>query len=88
MSRPIMGPREKTGMTLTDRREFLKKLAKGAVYAVPVVVSLAAPVDVAGQGGSSQHHSHLQAAPTTDEKLNPTPQQPPWQKNPPPGRRP
>ncbi|MCZ6915770.1 MAG: hypothetical protein O7I93_03245 [Gemmatimonadetes bacterium] len=33
-----------------DRREFLKKLATGAVYTAPVMVSLAAPPALAGQG--------------------------------------
>jgi len=40
---------------MSDRREFLKKLAKGAVYAAPVVYSIAAPVDLVGQGKGSQH---------------------------------
>jgi len=34
---------------LTDRREFLLKLAKGAVYSAPVVRSLAAPSHLAAQ---------------------------------------
>jgi len=33
----------------TDRREFLLKLAKGAVYTAPVVRSLAAPTQLAAQ---------------------------------------
>lgn len=33
----------------TDRREFLLKLAKGAVYTAPVVRSLAAPTHLAAQ---------------------------------------
>lgn len=36
-----------------DRREFLKKLATGAVYTAPVMVSLAAPPALAGQGPPS-----------------------------------
>lgn len=43
------------GEPMSDRREFLKKLAKGAVYAAPVMHSIAAPVDLLGQGQSSQH---------------------------------
>jgi hypothetical protein len=42
-------------MSNEDRREFLKKLAKGTAYAAPVVHSLAAPLDLVGQGSSSQH---------------------------------
>ena len=40
-------------MTQVNRRAFLKKLAKGAVYSAPVVYSMAAPVDLLGQGMSS-----------------------------------
>ena len=40
-------------MTQVDRRAFLKKLAKGAAYTAPVVYSMAAPVDLLGQGQSS-----------------------------------
>ncbi len=36
-------------MTETDRRAFLRKLAKGTVYAAPVIRSLAAPTSVAAQ---------------------------------------
>jgi hypothetical protein len=42
-------------MTEQDRRAFLKQLAKGAVYTAPVVYSLAAPVELIGQGQSSMH---------------------------------
>lgn len=40
-------------MTQVNRRAFLKKLAKGAAYSAPVVYSMAAPVDLLGQGMSS-----------------------------------
>jgi hypothetical protein len=40
-------------MTQVDRRAFLRKLAKGAAYSAPVVYSMAAPVDLLGQGQSS-----------------------------------
>lgn len=40
-------------MTTDDRRAFLKKLAKGAAYSAPVVYSMAAPLGLSGQGGSS-----------------------------------
>ena len=39
-------------MSEKNRREFLKQLAKGTAYAAPVVYTLAAPIEVAGQGGS------------------------------------
>ena len=40
-------------MTQVNRRAFLRKLAKGAAYSAPVVYSMAAPVDLLGQGMSS-----------------------------------
>lgn len=42
-------------MTGHDRRAFLKKLAKGAAYSAPAIVSMSAPVDLVGQGQSSEH---------------------------------
>ncbi len=42
-------------MTDSNRREFLKKLAKSAVYTAPVIATFAAPPDLLGQGKSSQH---------------------------------
>ena len=40
-------------MTTDDRRAFLKKMAKGVAYSAPVVYTMAAPVDLLGQGMSS-----------------------------------
>jgi len=40
-------------MNQEDRRAFLRKLAKGAAYSTPVVYSMAAPVDLIGQGKPS-----------------------------------
>lgn len=40
-------------MSQTDRRAFLRKLAKSAAYSAPVVYSMAAPLDLIGQGKSS-----------------------------------
>lgn len=42
-------------MTAADRREFLKKLAKTALYAAPVIHSMSAPTALVAQGSSSQH---------------------------------
>lgn len=51
-------------MSSDDRREFLKKLAKTAIYSAPVVHSFAAPVDLLGQGKSSEHkHQHQHGPP-------------------------
>ena len=44
---------------MTDsRRDFIKKMAKGAAYVAPVVITMTAPTDLAGQGKSSQHKHH------------------------------
>jgi len=40
-------------MTQVDRRAFLRKMAKGVAYTAPVVYSMAAPLDLMGQGSSS-----------------------------------
>jgi len=40
-------------MAQVDRRAFLRKMAKGAAYSAPVVYSMAAPVELVGQGKSS-----------------------------------
>ena len=42
-------------MTDADRREFLKKLAKSAAYATPVITTFAVPAELLGQGMGSQH---------------------------------
>ncbi|MEE8191445.1 MAG: hypothetical protein V3T74_01790 [Gemmatimonadales bacterium] len=69
-------------MTDQDRREFLKKLAKTAAYTAPVVYSLAAPIELVGQGQSSEH-KHT-TAPATQQ---PSTGDAPWDR-PPPGQRP
>jgi hypothetical protein len=69
-------------MTDQDRREFLKKLAKTAAYTAPVVYSLAAPIELVGQGQSSEH-KHT-APPATQQ---PSTGDAPWDR-PPPGQRP
>lgn len=79
-------------MTEQDRRDFLKRLAKSAVYAAPVVYSLAAPADVLGQGWT-RHHPKMA---TTFEQQQPqqptTTTQPggdaPWEREPPGGEPP
>ena len=72
-------------MTDQDRREFLEKLAKTAVYAAPVVYSLAAPTELIGLvKGDKSGGMVMMAAPATTE---PTSSDAPWDK-PPPGQRP
>ena len=71
-------------MTEHDRREFLKKLAKTAAYTVPVVYSLAAPIELVGQGMSSVH---MGAPATQQPSTEPSTGDAPWDR-PPPGQRP
>ena len=73
-------------MTDQDRREFLEKLAKTAVYTAPVVYSLAAPTELIGlvKGDKSGGMDMGMAAPATTE---PTGGDAPWDR-PPPGQRP
>jgi hypothetical protein len=74
-------------MTDQDRREFLKKLAKTAAYAAPVVYSLAAPVELIGEGMSSVHHppssGATQAAPSGTQQPG---GEAPWERPPPGGK--
>ncbi len=76
-------------MTEQDRREFLKRLAKAAAYTAPVVYSLAAPIDLIGQGQSSKHKPPMGAAAGQQQT---TPQSPggtaPWDRPPPGGMQP
>ncbi len=66
-------------MTDADRREFLKKLAKSAAYAAPVITTFAVPPELLGQGMSSQHR-HQQGHPGPP----PAPAAPaPWDQPPP-----
>ncbi len=77
-------------MSDSDRREFLKKLAKTAVYSAPVIASLAAPIELVGQGQSPTHKHHGGSASPTSQELPPNPQPggpPPWDQPPPGGRR-
>jgi hypothetical protein len=74
-------------MTDQDRREFLKKLAKTAAYAAPVVYSLAAPVELIGQGSSSEHKhpssGATQSAPSGTQQPG---GEAPWERPPPGGK--
>lgn len=51
-----------------DRRAFIKKLAQGTAYAAPVVHSLAAPLDLVGQGKSSEHKKETGAGTTAGQE--------------------
>jgi hypothetical protein len=70
----------------SNRRAFLRVLAAGAVYAAPVIASVAAPVDLLGQGQSSQHKMDPTApAPNLQQQQQQPGAPPPW-RAPPPGR--
>lgn len=75
-------------MTEQDRRDFLKRLAKAAVYAAPVVHSLAAPADVLGQSWT-EHHPKTSGLEQQPQQQPTTTTQPggeaPWQREPPGG---
>jgi hypothetical protein len=68
-------------MTDRARREFLKKLAQGAVYAAPVIRTVAAPLEVAAQGhgpgpshkGGGHGHGHFGGAPVEPPGLGGAP---------------
>jgi hypothetical protein len=75
-------------MTQHDRREFLKKLARTAAYTAPVVYSLAAPVELIGQGGKSSEHKPPMGAAATQSAPGGAQQpggQAPWERPPPGG---
>lgn len=75
-------------MSHESRREFLKRLAHGTVYAAPLVITVAAPPGLAGQGKASQHKppgvSNLQ----TQQAPGESPYPPPPGRTPPPGTEP
>ncbi|MGD2136183.1 MAG: twin-arginine translocation signal domain-containing protein, partial [Gemmatimonadales bacterium] len=65
-----------------DRRDFLKRLAKAAAYAAPVVHSLAAPADVLGQAWTEHHPKSSgfdQQQPTTTNEPG---REAPWDRRP------
>ena len=64
---------------MTDRRAFLKALARGAAYTAPVVLSFSVPSSLAAQ--VSVHKPPMGAALQQAEPTSP------WDQNPPPGRR-
>lgn len=72
-------------MTEHDRREFLKQLAKTAAYTVPVVYSLAAPVELSGQASQHKHTASgaTQTAPSATQQPGGTA---PWDRPPPGGK--
>ena len=65
-------------MSSEDRRAFIKKLAQGTAYAAPVVHSLAAPLDLVGQGKASEHKKEWEVgAPAAQESVQGTSPFPP-----------
>ncbi len=72
-------------MTAADRRDFLKRLARSAAYAAPVITSLAAPLDLVGQGQASVHKQTGGGDPGHGAPGMAAGQQAPWDQ-PPPGQ--
>jgi hypothetical protein len=80
------------GRTMSDgRREFLKKMAQGTVYAVPLIYSLTAPRGLAGQGGDTMEkgtstgknkHEHTNMQTIEDLGTSGFSPAPPWSKPP------
>ena len=77
-----------------DRREFLKKMAQGAVYAVPLIHSLAAPRSLRAQNQGGDTKDDTKGTSTDKNQvwsgmqaIEPTPStgfsiDPPWSKPP------
>lgn len=57
-------------MTHQSRKEFLKKLAQGSVYAAPVVSTLLAPRSVNAQGQESQAMDMMGGPPPMAQQRN------------------
>jgi hypothetical protein len=70
-------------VTREDRREFLKKLAKGAVYAAPAIVSMSAPVELVGRRVQATHHGHGCANCPPPHQPHTVLQKAPWERPPP-----
>lgn len=70
-------------MTDRDRREFLKKLAKAAAYTAPVVYSLAAPIELIGQGSEHKKHPASGASQSAPSGAQQPGGAAPWERPPP-----
>ncbi len=77
-------------MSEGSRREFLKKLARTAVYTAPVIHTLTAPVELVGQGVTPTHKPPMAPAYDQSSPTSPRRQQPaseaPWDRPPPGGK--
>ena len=71
------------------RREFLQKIAKGAVYSAPLIATFAVAPDLLAQPGSLPGHHHTHSAPPTTTPSTPAeaPGPAPTDKHPPPSRK-
>lgn len=75
-------------MSDQDRRAFLRKIAKGAVYVAPVVYSMALPTRVMASHKPGHTMMPMGSAPAQQQQQQPTTQRDaPWQR-PPPGSTP
>jgi len=71
------------------RREFLLKVARGAVYSAPLIATFAVAPDLLAQAGSApgHHHMHVKGAPETTTAPSDAPGASPTEKHPPPSKR-
>jgi hypothetical protein len=68
------------------RREFLKKIARGAAYAAPVITTFAVAPDLLGQATSLPGHMHTHSPPAPATPAE-TPGPAPSDKHPPPSKK-
>jgi hypothetical protein len=72
------------------RREFLLKIARGAVYSAPLIATFAVAPDLLAQAGSAPGHHHMHAAPSAPQQTTTPSDAPgasPTEKHPPPSRK-
>ena len=71
------------------RRQFLEKIAKGAVYSAPLIATFAVAPDLLAQGSLPGHHHTAPAAstPSTPSSPSEAPGPAPTDKHPPPSRK-
>ena len=68
-----------------DRREFLKKLAQGSIYAVPLIHSLVAPKGLEAGGGMGSGGGMMAMQTIEDVGTSGFGPQAPWSRPPPGG---
>jgi hypothetical protein len=70
-------------VTRENRRKFLKKLAKGAVYTAPAIVSMSAPVELVGRRVQATGKGHSCSSCPPPHHPHTVQQKAPWERPPP-----